>query len=116
MSFDLAPMIGIFLYFMLGDFLIRVVSVNKLDPNKAFWLGFWVPVTVIFSISVFSFLYRQFNEIYYEQEYVGMLLSGTSLILGCIKGNELRNIAIENSGPDITPEQRVRKHSATKNT
>lgn len=115
MSFDIAPMIGIFLYFMLGNILIGIVSKKKIAAKKAFWLGFWVPVVVIVPIALFSFLYRYINEIHYDQEYVGLILCGVSFVLGYFKGNELRALAIDNSGPDITPSERVRKHSA-KNT
>jgi len=109
MSFDVAPMIGIFIYFILGDILISMVDKKKLPPNRAFWLGFWVPILFCFLIVFFGFLYRYFNEIHYDQGYVDLILYCAPLVLGYIKGSDLRNRAIENSGPNITPSERAKR-------
>ena len=107
MSFSVLPLIGIVVYFFLGGVIQGYVEKKKIEPSKAFWLGFWYPILIFVPLLAGSYIYRKFNAIHYDQEYLIPILCIVSVGLGIFRGVKLKNNAIEVSGAPIPPKYRV---------
>ncbi|WP_308364416.1 MULTISPECIES: hypothetical protein [unclassified Microbulbifer] len=95
MNSNLLPFAGIAIYFFLGGLLEGYTEKKKIQPAKAFWLGFSYPVLIFIPMLVGGFVYRKSNEIVYNQEYLMPIFCLMAIGLGIYRGIKLKNHAVE---------------------
>ncbi len=90
---EYTPLLGILVYFFVSGALEDKVTSGGFGPSKAFWLGAIFPIVIFFPLLIGSYAYRQWNGIYYEQEYLVPWLLLASVGVGLMKGLKFQELA-----------------------
>ncbi len=90
MSLEILPVVGIFAYMFLKGVLNGYVIKAGIAETKAFILGFIYPVVFILPLVFGGYIYREINNISYEQDNIIWIFIPLSIVLGVMQGFETR--------------------------